>query len=139
MPRSGPTSEAQLDLHRPASISGKLEGSLDIVEPIATGEQRLHVNRSPVDEIDSEAKLLVEAESPAHLDLLGHHRVLGNRDIAAKPELHQHAARPQHLEARADRPLVSGCLEMHVEIALVGAIVAELPGLINDVDGAIGA
>ena len=39
----------------------------------------------------------------------------------------------------ADGPLVSGRLELHVEIALVGSVVAELLGIARNIDGAIGA
>src|SRR5262245_3428580 len=115
-------SKAQLHFHGPAPVACQFEGRLHLVETVAARQQRLHVDGPPVDEVDGETELLVKSERPAHLDLRGDHRVLGNGYVAAEPELQQHAARLQHIETGADRSLVAGCLELHVEITLICSV-----------------
>src|SRR5262245_61032516 len=132
-------SKAQLHLHGPAPVACQFEGRLHLVETVAARQQRLHVDGPPVDEVDGETELLVKSERPAHLDLLGDHRVLGNGYVTAEPELQQHAARLQHIETGTDRSLVAGCLELHVEITLICSVSAELLRLVRHVDGAVGS
>ena len=71
----------------------------------------------------------MEAEGAADLDLLGDDEVLRDGDVAAEAELDEDAARPQHVEARANRPVVTRGLELHVEAALAGAVGGERLGL----------
>src|SRR3712207_4886609 len=93
--------ETQMDLHRSGAVAGSLESRHRVGDGEDSAHQRLEVDPSRVDEIDRERELLVEAERPLYLDLLGNDQVLGNRYVASQSKLNQHGAGLERLQAGA--------------------------------------
>src|SRR6266481_1775707 len=59
-------SEAQLNLHGSTAISRDLEGVYGLVQSKDAGQQRGQIHSPLVDEVDGQAKLLMETKGPAH-------------------------------------------------------------------------
>src|SRR4028118_89720 len=114
--------ETQVDLHRSAAIAGSLEGGHRVGDGEDAAHERPEVDPPRVDEIDRERELLVKAERPLHLDLLGHDQVLRDRNVASKPKLNQHGAGLERLQAGAYGALNARSLKLNIEGALVGRI-----------------
>src|SRR5262245_5500032 len=81
----------------------------------------------------------MKSEGALHLDFLGDDRVLRDRDIATKAELHECRARSQDFEPGPNSLLATRRFELDVEIAFVGSVGLKLRSIGHDVDDAVGA
>src|SRR3954462_15249121 len=81
-------SEHDLDLRVLAALLRKVEGSGSLVGWHAGGEQRFYVNQPTIKAGDGMGKFPVEAHGAAEVDLLGHDKIAGNRELTTRKGTH---------------------------------------------------
>src|SRR6266404_8304511 len=89
--------EAELHLHGPRLVAGKLERFDRLLDRIRRRQQRTHVNASIGNEVYRPAKFDAGAKCAAYLEFLGDHRVHGQRRFSSEPNDYDRSARSRDL------------------------------------------
>ena len=98
------TSLLMPELHTPGNVRADasftqnvLKRADRLIDRIRRSQQRTHIDASIGDELDRPAEFDAGAKCAAYLELLGHHRVHGQRRFSSEPNDHDGAERSRDL------------------------------------------